>query len=154
MFTMFRVIKESFELMFEYFRPSKENSFRTTSALFAVTAIPTLNFFLPQIINELSNEDTDEDFSIKDSLVAIGLTSLIVATQQAITMYLSISTMKDMKEKNTKLLFDTDVKYLSHCGHEDFSSLQYVTAGVTVRQFTNNAVPVLISLLMYNRGFY
>lgn len=149
MFTMFRVIKDSFKLMFEYFIPSKENSFRTTSALFAVTAIPTLNFFLPKIINKLSNKDADENFSIKDSLVAISLTSLIVATQQAITMYLSISTMKAMKEKNTKLLFDTDVKYLSHCGQEDFSSLQYVTAGVGVRQFTNNAVPVLISLPMY-----
>ena len=152
MFERLKILKDSAEKLYPYFYPTYKNSVRTIGCFAGLVLIPFANFLMPLLfIKEKDNreEDTAENFDVLSTLASVAAVALLSGAQQALSTMLATSTIQAMRERNVKLLMDTHSKFLMHGDNKDIISLQNVTVGVGVRDFTWSAVPILFSLPMY-----
>lgn len=141
--------KETILKLYPLFTPSYDNAVRTSCLILATVVIPTANFFIPKIAS-IKQGDSKDNYS--DSMVvALGTASavaLLAGLQQFTSTILTKSTALAISNKNIELLADNS-KFLTNGDFKAISSLQYVTVGVGVNDFTANAIPIIIGLPMY-----
>jgi hypothetical protein len=150
MFERLKVFKEAGAKLYPYFTPSYNNCTRFIGFITSVIIVPVANYFMPMIFlkkdNDLEN-DSKNNIDVVTMLASASAIALLYGLQKGLSSLLIASTTQAMRKDNVQLLMD-DSKFLIHGNNRDITSLQYVTVGVGVRDFTMNSVPVFISLPM------
>ena len=145
-----KILKEVAVKVYPYFAPSYNNCARTAGFIAAIIVVPVINFIVPKLFfaKDSNSESNSNDFNIITALATASSVALLSGVQKGLSTMLATSAMQAMKERNTQLLMDKS-KFLMHGSNKDISSLQYVTVGVGVRDFTHDAIATAISLPMY-----
>lgn len=142
-------IKETVLKLYPLFTPSYDNCVRTLCLSLAIIVIPTANFFIPKIVSIKKDDSNNNDpGSMLVALSTASAVALLTGLQQFVSTTLIKSTTLAISKKNIELLADHS-KFLINGDIKDISSLQYVTVGPGVSDFTANAIPIIIGLPMY-----
>jgi len=155
-FEQFRVLKESVVKLCPYFVPSYANLGRTVGLFTAMVVVPIANVLIPMYLfrkdnftNSTYTDGQSNDFDTIGTLASASTVALLSGIQHSLLTFLTTSTMQALKKGNVKLLLDDKSQFLLHGNNNDISSLQYVTVGVGVRDFTGSVIPTVIGLPMY-----
>ena len=151
MFEKIKVLKKTTCKLYPFFSPSYDNCTRSLALLTGLIVIPSVNIILTKILTQ--ENDKGSDFNINTALYAALATSIVSGLQQNISVILANSTMQALKKQNLAKLMDNHkdqkANFLLNSDYNGITSMQYVTVGLGVRDFTANAISVLITLPMY-----
>lgn len=144
------IIVEAAQKIYPYFTPNCSNLPRFIGLCGAVIVLPAVAGFMPHVLlGRGDSESQKNNIDVTTALASASAMALLVGLQQGLTVMLSTSTMQAIRGHNIKRLMDDESKFLVHADTDGIKSLQLVTAGVGVRDFANNAIPVFIGLPMY-----
>lgn len=150
MFEKFRVLREAADKLYNYFIPCYKNCVRTVGFVTALVLVPIATVVMPMIFLRRGNDNNDSNSSldVTKALAGASVIALLKGIQEALTTMLTTSTIQVMKTDNLERLMDKS-KFLLHGSNQEFSSMQYITVGVGVRDFATNAIPIFVSFPMY-----
>ena len=150
----FSVLWEAGTILASYFRPSFENWQRFTGLICSLVLVPASNVILPKLFLEYYGSDNSED-KVSASFVPALTVALLFGAQQSLTATLSQSLIQAIRRHNVDLLLDDDTKFLikakadSAAEKEKFTSIQYVTVGKGVDDFSTNTIGLFVALPSY-----
>lgn len=150
MFEKFIVLREAADKLYNYFIPCYKNYVRTVGFITAIVLVPIATVVMPMIFLRRGNDNNDSNssFDVNKALAGASVIALLKGTQEALITMLTTSTIQVMKTDNLERLMDKS-KFLLHGRNQEFSSMQYITVGVGVRDFATNAIPIFVSFPMY-----
>ena len=142
---MFEILKNATKKLTPYFVPSWDNALRTTGAIVAVFVVPLASLVLPLLL--ISGRSQQDNQPNDNNIVTVFTNSLaltlIAAAQQGLSVLIGVSTSQAIRKDHANLLFNDECHFLANGNFNNFTSLQYVTVGVGVKDFAANIVPVL-----------
>jgi hypothetical protein len=148
-----QVLKETATLITPYFIPSCANLWRCTSSLLSVIAIPASTFLVTFLMKKYE-EDNDSTNNLVDLLISALSLSIVTGVNNAFTYSLNLSLKQAIKKDNLKLLLEDEGCALLNANYRNkvrednngVTSIQYVTIGRGVDEFTEGAVGLFIKV--------
>ena len=137
-----KTLSDSANYLAKYLSPSYKNLERTIAAFTGVILLP---ISWVAVVYYVLISDKNE---INNSVLGVPLLMLLGGLNEAISAMLTVSIIQGIRYNNITKLLD-ESKFLAHGNMQEIKTMQYVTVGTGVKDFTRNAVPLFISLPTY-----
>lgn len=136
-------LTQAAEKLWPYFKPELNNWNRFVGASLSIILVPTASIVLPLLT--LNQNSKNQESVVSQFILATAISVFISVTQESVNTVLSLSASMAINKDNV-LKMTQDAKFLMHSNTQEISSLQYVTVGRAITDFTSSAIPVLIGI--------
>lgn len=149
------ILWEAGTILWSYFRPTVENLYRFTGFVCSLIVVPAANIVVPKLFLKFYSNDNKDDNNFTSSFVPALTVAILYGAQQSLSISLAQSMTQALRKYNLNLLLNDKTKFLLKAKPglpklgEKFSSIQYVTVGKGIDDFSTNTIQLLVTTPTY-----